>query len=183
MYFIQCLQKGGLFYGRTRKIKIPSGIHSPVSRMCDRNRKRMEISIHCRTGRRRCLCAVLSVVSDYSRTPDHDDGICGWACQPEKSGQSLPGTGKTRTEMAYPRDYHIDRLLSSYDVLYNGHRLDASLFLYDGHRTVSGTGCRRCIRTVYHNAEQTSDHGLLDGGSCLRRRTVYRHLGNHLLTR
>lgn len=23
---------------------------------------------------------------------------------------------KTRTEMAYPRDYHIDRLLSSYDV-------------------------------------------------------------------
>lgn len=51
-------------------------------------------SIHCRTGRRRCLCAVLSVVSDYSRTPDHDDGICGWACQPEKSGQSLPGTGK-----------------------------------------------------------------------------------------
>lgn len=72
--------------------------------------------------------------------------------------------------MAYPRDYHIDRLLSSYDVLYNGHRLDASLFLYDGHRTVSGTGCRRCIRTVYHNAEQTSDHGLLDGGSCLRRR-------------
>lgn len=125
---------------------------------------------HCRTGRRRCLCAVLSVVSDYSRTPDHDDGICGWACQPEKSGQSLPGTGKTRTEMAYPRDYHIDRLLSSYDVLYNGHRLDASLFLYDGHRTVSGTGCRRCIRTVYHNAEQTSDHGLLDGGSCLRRR-------------
>ena len=39
-----------------------------------------------------------------------------------------------------------------------------------GHRTVSGTGCRRCIRTVYHNAEQTSDHGLLDGGSCLRRR-------------
>ena len=26
----------------------------------------------------------LSVVSDYSRTPDHDDGICGWACQPEK---------------------------------------------------------------------------------------------------
>ena len=130
----------------------------------------MEISIHCRTGRRRCLCAVLSVVSDYSRTPDHDDGICGWACQPEKSGQSLPCTGKTRTEMAYPRDYHIDRLLSSYDVLYNGHRLDASLFLYDGHRTVSGTGCRRCIRTVYHNAEQTSDHGLLDGGSCLRRR-------------
>ena len=112
----------------------------------------------------------LSVVSDYSRTPDHDDGICGWACQPEKSGQSLPCTGKTRTEMAYPRDYHIDRLLSSYDVLYNGHRLDASLFLYDGHRTVSGTGCQRCIRTVYHNAEQTSDHGLLDGGSCLRRR-------------
>lgn len=40
---------------------------------------------------------------------------------------------KTLTEMAYPRDYHIDRLLSSYDVLYNGHRLDASLFLYDGH--------------------------------------------------
>lgn len=37
-------------------------------------------------------------------------------------------------EMAYPRIYHSDRMLSSDDVLHNRYRLDAELFLYDSYR-------------------------------------------------
>ena len=39
-------------------------------------------------------------------------------------------------EMAYPRLYHADWLLSSDDVLHHGRRLDAALFLPDRHRPI-----------------------------------------------
>ena len=54
--------------------------------------------------------------------------------QPEKPCQSLLRSGETGPEMAYPRIYHSDRMLSSDDVLHNRYRLDAELFLYDSYR-------------------------------------------------
>lgn len=51
-----------------------------------------------------------------------------------KPCQSLLRSGETGPEMAYPRIYHSDRMLSSDDVLHNRYRLDAELFLYDSYR-------------------------------------------------
>ena len=49
----------------------------------------------------------------------------------EKSCKSLLRFGETRTEMAYPRLHHINRMLSVNDVLHNRFRMDASLLLSD----------------------------------------------------
>ena len=45
----------------------------------------------------------------------------------EKSCKSLLRFGETRTEMAYPRLHHINRMLSVNDVLHNRFRMDASI--------------------------------------------------------
>lgn len=49
----------------------------------------------------------------------------------KKSCKSLLRFGETRTEMAYPRLHHINRMLSVNDVLHNRFRMDASLLLSD----------------------------------------------------
>ena len=90
------------------------------------------------TGRWRCIRTVLSDLPGYPGTACYDHGIFGWTCQPEKPGQSLLRSGETRPEMAHPRIYHSDRMLSSDDVLHNRYRLDAELLLYDSNRQIPG---------------------------------------------
>ena len=77
---------------------------------------------------------VLPDLPGYPWTSCYDYGVFGWTCQPEKPCQSLLRSGETGPEMAYPRIYHSDRMLSSDDVLHNRYRLDAELFLYDSYR-------------------------------------------------
>ena len=62
--------------------------------------------------------------------------------------KSLLRFGKTRTEMAYPRLHHINRMLSVNDVLHNRCRMDASLLLSDRNWKVYRTRFRDSIRTV-----------------------------------
>ena len=139
--------QGGI-YERKRKIRFSSWIHSDFRRLCNWNRKCMEVPLHGWTGRRRCIRTLLSHFLAHARTSYYDNGICRWKSKSEKSCKSLLRFGKTRTEMAYPRLHHINRMLSVNDVLHNRCRMDASLLLSDRNWKVYRTRFRDSIRTV-----------------------------------
>ena len=127
-------------YERERKAEITAGIYPDLSRMRHWNWKCMEVSLYGGTGRRRSLCFILYFVFGDSGIADYEYGVCSGTSQPEKSGEGLSGIGKAGTEVAYSWICDPDRLLSSDDVLYNGGRLDAALFLSYGDRKVRGNG-------------------------------------------
>ena len=67
--------------------------------------------------------------------------------------------------MAYSWICDPDRLLSSDDVLYNGGRLDAALFLSYGDRKVRGNGFGTGDRRIFGDACSAWSYDFLDG-SC-----------------
>ena len=74
-----------------RDIRVQNGLFAFISRMCNRNRKCVEISLCGGTERRRGLCAVLPVVLDDHGGSCAFHGICRREGKPEKSGESLSG--------------------------------------------------------------------------------------------
>ncbi len=123
----------------------------------------MEVSLCGGAEWRRRVCAVLSAVfSDYGGAGAFH-GVCSGPCQPEKSGKSIPGSGKTRSKVAFTWLCGYGRQLYAYDVLYNRGRLDAVLFLRLFCRTVSGKGCRTGWRSLWGHAGFTGNQCILDG--------------------
>ena len=121
-----------------RTIRIKNGIYPAFSRLCNWNRKCMEVSLCCRFTWRRFFCTLLSVFPGCNGSPCYDDGICSRTCQQEKYYTELPGTGKAWPKMAFERIPWDGWQLPSYDVLYNSSRLDALLLLPDAYREIPG---------------------------------------------
>lgn len=98
----------------------------------------MEISVYCGDVWRRYVCAVLSVVSDRHGRAGDDDGICGGPRQQEECDPELYGIGEAGAEVASERLSWYGGELSVDDVLYDGGRMDAVLFLPDVDRKIYG---------------------------------------------
>ena len=146
-----------------RDPEITSGLHSAVGRLCHRHRKRLEIPLYRRTGRRRRIRTVLSDLPGHSGPAYHDYGICGGPRLPQEPGARLSGTGKAGPEVAHPRLPHPHWLLSAHDVLHHRCRLDAALFLYDCRRKALWLERRRGGGQVHRDAGKPRHYDLLDG--------------------
>ena len=116
----------------TRKTQIKTWVYPAFRRLCHRHRKRMEIPLHGRPGRRRRVRAVLSAVPGHLGPAHHEHGVCSGPRQPQESGARLSGTGKAGPEMAHPRLLCPHWLLLADDVLHHRGRLDDALLLHDG---------------------------------------------------
>ena len=147
----------------TRKTQIKTWVYPAFRRLCHRHRKRMEIPLHGRPGRRRRVRAVLSAVPGHLGPAHHEHGVCSGPRQPQESGARLSGTGKAGPEMAHPRLLYPHWLLLADDVLHHRGRLDDALLLHDG--------CGQALRPdrgwsgkcLYRDAGKPRHHGVLDG--------------------
>lgn len=121
-----------------RKVEITFGLYFNFSRMCNWNRECMEIRLY---GRPRwwrifvllylLFLVMLGILS------------CQWSLlwdvQARKVRLRHTKLLKKRDKMAYSRIYCFNRQLFTNDVLHNGCRLDALLFLSYKHRKIRWT--------------------------------------------
>ncbi len=84
---------------------------------------------------------------------DYDYGVCGRTSQSEKCGTFLSSVGKTRTEVAFAWMACDGWELSVDDVLYNGFRMDAPLFLYGSKGWFSGKDSKGVTQVFYEMLE------------------------------
>ncbi len=126
----------------------------------------MEVSLYYGIVWRKRLCALLSVFPVYHGNSGDDHGICRGKGQQKEYYQELYETGETRCKVAPARLSGNGGKLSSDDVLYNGGRLDAVLFLSDAYRKVyrqePGAGGRHVSG---HALGASCTYGFHGGGS------------------
>ena len=89
----------------------------------------MEIPICDRRIWRRGIRPLLPALSGADGHPRHDDGAGCGPREQKKRSQGLCRTGETGLEVAYPWMVLRPGMLSAHDVLHDGIRLDACLFL------------------------------------------------------
>ena len=148
-----------------RKTRQPSWLPSAQRGLCDRLRKRLEVSVDDRSVRRRRFRAGLCALPAAARPAGDDHGICHGKSLPGKPGPDVSQAGKTGAEVAYPRIPGPGRKPCPDGVLHGCDRLDDVLLCTVCHRQERGP------RLCGHDYESRGQRDLSchRGGAWLRR--------------
>ena len=135
--------KGEKQYAKQRKLRFPPRLHSPLCRLRDRPRQRLEVSVHNRSERRRSFRSGVPALPDHPGRPGPDHGIRNRPSQPKEHSPRIQDAGTERHQMAPHGLLRCRRQLLPAHVLFGHLRLDHPLFYPDGFRTFCRCGYRR----------------------------------------